>query len=144
MAKTVPNFGQLFHAAAQGFKWAPEFRLFVRVSPAGGFYKVEIKPPTYEPEPMMFGAQYTPAAWHGQEGILGYATAINKYMGRATGHTFYMDSDGEELPPQNIVEAVPKTDLHVKQVEPAPAKAAAPKITKNESEGVPAEFKGSK
>jgi len=38
--------------------------------------------------------------WHGQEGILGYMPVLNKYMGKSTPHTFYMDDDGLELPPE--------------------------------------------
>lgn len=107
MAKTVPNFGQIYKANAAGYKWTPEYRLFVRILPAGGFFKVEIEPPTFNPSaqvPVLLAAPA--AAWHSQDGILDYAKVLNKYMGRSTHHTFYMDEDGFEIPPQTIVEPV--------------------------------------
>ena len=100
MAKTIPSFGQLYKTSLAGYKWAPELSLFVRVTSAGKFFRVELQPPTFEPDAnIILSEAYSPApAWMTQELILTYATVLNKYMGKAQPHTFYMDGDGMELP----------------------------------------------
>jgi hypothetical protein len=98
MAKTVPNFGTLYAASLSGFKWAPDYRLFVRITPAGGFFKVEIHPPTFNATGIQSGTSIQ-TSWHSQEEILKYLPVLNKYMGRPTPHEFFMDEDGMELPP---------------------------------------------
>ena len=100
MGKSVPNFGSIHAANAMGYKWAPEYNLFVRITPAGNFFKVEIQPRTFHADKAnpLTGGKYPSQPWHAQEGILAYAAVLNKYQGRTVSHMFYMDEDGAELP----------------------------------------------
>lgn len=106
MSKTIPNFATIHAATVAGFKWAPDLHLFVRVTEAGDRFKVEIQPPTFDARKDLLMACLTDrgsvrvsnhSLWHGQEGILGFMPVLNKYMGKSTPLTFYMDEDGQEV-----------------------------------------------
>jgi hypothetical protein len=126
MAKTLPNFGQIAVAARLGWKWAEELRLFVRISPNKGNYKVEIQPPTFKPDPAE--DPYHGGHWRAQEGIIYKVPALNKYMGRQKPCIFYIDDDGMEV----AAPAVALTQIE----EPAPEpKATVVKDEANTSEG---------
>jgi hypothetical protein len=150
MAKTVPNFGQIYKANAAGYKWAPEFRLFIRIVHAGNFFKVEIQPPTFDASifnDWIIGSVIP--AWHTQEGMLTFAPVLNKYMGRATPFTFYMDEDGMELPTpiKGTVYAVPAGEYKKGEkliLDEKTKTVIRDKEGKPLGEGIPQEFKGSK
>jgi hypothetical protein len=101
MAKTVPNFGQIAMAARRGWKWADQFRLFVRITVTMGFHRVEIQPPTFKPEVFPPLTNMGPD-WQMQEGILNMIPALDKYMGRQQPHVFFIDDDGLEIPESKI------------------------------------------
>ena len=79
MAKTVPNFGQIVMAARNGWKWAQEWRLFIRITSTPGCHKVELQPPTFKPE-IVPGGFTDRADWQMQEGVLNMLPALPLYQ----------------------------------------------------------------
>ena len=112
MAKTVPSFSQVYRAARHGWRWAPEYRLFVRISGMSAPFRVETQPMTFEcmaiPAPP--GDPCT-IFWQGQPGILDLVPSLNKYQGRPKRIEFWIDEDGLEIPsPQAQPAEVPVVD----------------------------------
>jgi|GEM_PF-4091575 hypothetical protein len=106
MAKTIPNFGQIAMASRQGWKWASELRLFVRITVAPGAHRVEIQPPTFIPDTVPPMRQvHAWGEWQVQEGVLSLIPALNKYMGRQQPYVFFIDDDGLEIPEGKLVSA---------------------------------------
>lgn len=97
MDKTVPCFADLLSAVEKGFRWAPEYRLYVRVMRDLNAFRVDVYPPTSD-LPSYDESKEAPLPWwESTESPLSFMPALNKYQARTTSCTFYVDRDGREI-----------------------------------------------